>query len=181
MKKASILFAEKGFEGTTLQSVANAVGITKAAVYHYFDTKQSIYDAIVIDLLERLDTYVRAHTELDTTHELRLKSLMISHADFFHSNYSPFVTLLHGTAGLSRPITDKEAIVRDRYEHFVREIISAGTTDGAFVAGRIDTTARAVLSMLNWMSRWYKPQGGQKARDFAEEYFALVWLGLKPR
>lgn len=99
LSEASKLFAVQGYDNTTLQSVAAAVGITKAAIYHYYPTKQAMCDAIVVDLLARLDEYVHRHIETDAPHPVRLKQFMLAHADFFEKNYAAFVTLLQGMGG----------------------------------------------------------------------------------
>lgn len=177
---AARLFAQHGYEGTSLQQVAAAVGITKAAIYHYFPTKQVMYEAIVIDLLDRLDIQVRGCVDA-TDHAGRLRQVMIGHAEFFEANYTEFVTLLHGVSGLSRVISESEASVRDRYENFVREVVANGIEAGAFTQGEVKVIARACLSLLNWMSRWYRPGGALRARAFAEDYFEMIYLGLKPR
>ena len=51
---AAALFAEKGFDNTSLQDVATAVGVTKAGLYHYFPTKHALFEAIVLDTLRDL-------------------------------------------------------------------------------------------------------------------------------
>jgi AcrR family transcriptional regulator len=43
---AGRLFAERGFEATTIDDIAEAAGLTKGAVYHYFDTKESVFQAV---------------------------------------------------------------------------------------------------------------------------------------
>jgi AcrR family transcriptional regulator len=181
LSQAAILFAEHGYEGTSLQEVAAAVGITKAAVYHYFPTKQVMYEAIVVDILERLDSHVRTSVEGVAGHRERLRQIMLSHADFFEANYTAFVTLIHGISGLSRPVSEAETAVRDRYEGLVRDAVRAGKKSGDLKVTHPDVAARAVLSMLNWMSRWYRPSGSKRAREFADEYFSIVYDGLRPR
>jgi AcrR family transcriptional regulator len=178
---AAKLFAEKGFEGASLQDVAKAVGISKAAVYHYFPTKQVIYDEIVIDLLSRLRLHVCNGIDDTADYGERLRQLMTSHAEFFEANYTEFVTLLHGFGGLSRDIGEGLVSVRDAYEIMVRELMTSAKRDGALDIGDPAIATRAVLSMLNWMARWYKPGGRLSAREFAEEYFTLIYNGLRPR
>lgn len=181
LKVAAKLFAARGFEATTLQNVAVEIGITKAALYHYYPTKQAMYDAIVAHLLEQLQVWVRRQVDSAAPYEVQLKQLMISHAEFFEENYTAFVTLLHGVAGLNRQFSPAEAAIRDRYEGFVRDLVAAGSTDGSFVTTQAEDTTRAILSLLNWMSRWYRPDGSRRAREFAEIYFNLIWNGLRPR
>jgi AcrR family transcriptional regulator len=45
------LFAERGFEGTAIQDVADAVGVSKQAVLHYFESKAKLREAVLADLL----------------------------------------------------------------------------------------------------------------------------------
>ena len=47
LREAMRCFASNGFRGTTTREIAAAVGITEAALYRYFPSKQSLYDAIV--------------------------------------------------------------------------------------------------------------------------------------
>ena len=177
---AARLFAEKGYEQTSLQDVADAIGLSKAAVYHYFPTKQAIYDGIVIELLEGLLHHVRAGVEQAGANGDRLRAFMRSHADYFERNYISFVTVLHGVGGIGRTITDDRQIqVRNEYEKLLRGILSEGVANGSFVVEDVHAASIAVLSMLNWMSRWYKPGKGKRAEDVAEEYFKMLYFGLR--
>ena len=54
------LFARHGVGGTSLQMIADAVGVTKAAVYHQFNTKDEIILAAAEDELARLEAVVAA-------------------------------------------------------------------------------------------------------------------------
>jgi AcrR family transcriptional regulator len=181
LSHAAKLFAEKGFDGASLQDVAKAVGISKAAVYHYFPTKQDIYDDIVIDLLSRLRTAVQDRIESSAPFSEQLRQMMTGHAEFFESNYESFVTLLHGFGGLSRTLGKGQVSVRDEYETMIRKLMTDAKASGDLTMGDPAICARAVLSMLNWMARWYRPGGRLSAHDFAEEYYSLIYNGLKPR
>jgi AcrR family transcriptional regulator len=56
---AMALFAEHGAAGTSLQMIADALGVTKAAVYHQFRTKEEIVQAVVQPALDQLDTILQ--------------------------------------------------------------------------------------------------------------------------
>src|SRR5215510_4409705 len=55
---ALALFAEHGISGTSLQMIADAIGVTKAAVYHQYNTKDQIVLAVAQVVLARLETAV---------------------------------------------------------------------------------------------------------------------------
>jgi TetR/AcrR family transcriptional regulator, cholesterol catabolism regulator len=63
---ALALFASRGFEGTTVEAVADALGYTKPALYYYFEDKEAIFKSIVLDSLweanERIEL-IRAREE----------------------------------------------------------------------------------------------------------------------
>jgi AcrR family transcriptional regulator len=80
---ASALFAEKGYETASLQDVADAVGVTKAGLYHYFSTKQALFDAIVLNTLEELHETASAAIAAQPDHRSRLIGFMSRSRDIF--------------------------------------------------------------------------------------------------
>jgi AcrR family transcriptional regulator len=60
IEAALVLFAEHGISGTSLQMIADAIGVTKAAVYHQYNTKDEIVLAVAEIILPRLEAAVTA-------------------------------------------------------------------------------------------------------------------------
>jgi AcrR family transcriptional regulator len=173
------LFAENGFENTSLQDVGRSVGVSKAAVYHYFPSKQDMYDEIVVGLLQGLYRHVEAAVAGARDEDL-VAIFMRSHADYFERNFSGFVTLLHGVGGLRAQTRSARQIrVRDEYEAFLRELLVRAAASGHLKLDDAALTAKAILSMLNWMARWYKPGGGRSAVEIAEQYYSILYRGLR--
>ncbi|EWM42258.1 bacterial regulatory s, tetR family protein [Bordetella holmesii 41130] len=54
LEAAAALFARSGYEGSSIADLACAIGVSKAAIYHYYPTKQDIYDAIIVEVLSGL-------------------------------------------------------------------------------------------------------------------------------
>ena len=179
LRVASNLFAHGGFAATSLMDIASAVGVSKAAVYHYFPTKQVIYEAIVTDLLQRLHDHVAAALPPESEPAAqRLQAAMRAHAEFFESNYTEYVTLLHGFGGLNRVVSDEERAIRKQYESLFRGIVSSGIASGAFREANAAVVALGALSMLNWMTRWFDPKGARRAVEFADDYFDMLAHGI---
>ncbi len=107
--------------------------------------------------------------------------MTVEHAEFFEANYAEYVTLLHGVAGLNRVVGDEERSIRDRYEGLYRIVMAEGLAAGDLRIDDPAIAARAVLSMLNWMTRWFDPKGPQRATSFAESYFDIVAHGVLKR
>ncbi|TGR64421.1 TetR/AcrR family transcriptional regulator [bacterium M00.F.Ca.ET.194.01.1.1] len=180
LDKAAELFARDGYEGASLGSVADAIGITKAAIYHYFPNKKEIYEAIIVRTLEGLLQAVSEEVEKDRGAEERLSRFMSAHAAYFESHYYNFVTLLVGYGGMENALMIEEAQkLRASYEELLRTIVAEGIEDGSFRNSDAPTISRAILSMLNWMVRWFKPGQGRPAEDFAKDYCQLILRGMR--
>lgn len=180
LDEAAKLFAEKGYETSSLSELASAMGVSKAAVYHYFETKQQIYDAIILDTLHGLVGTVREAVRQESGARDKLKHFMTAHARYFEANRYGFVVMLVGFSGMESPQFHAEAMVlRDGYERELRSIIEEGIASGVF--GNVDVvmTGRAILSLLSWMVRWFKPDGGASAEELVLQYFNLLLGGLE--
>jgi AcrR family transcriptional regulator len=179
MEEAALLFARSGYENSALADVAASLGMSKAAIYHYFATKQDIYDAIIIDVLSGLTAAVSAEVAREQTPDGRLRRFMLAHARYFEARHAGFVTMLIGYSGMSARYRDDAARLRGEYEQRLRSLIADGVERGAFRDVDPIATGRAILSMLNWMARWYKPGQGQTAESVADGYYDLLLGGLR--
>nr|WP_198168906.1 TetR/AcrR family transcriptional regulator [Bordetella flabilis] len=179
LDEAARLFARSGYENSSMADVAASLGVSKAAIYHYFGTKQDVYDAIILDVLSGLTAAVAAEVEAQADPVERLRRFMLAHARYFEAHHAAFVTMLIGYSGMSPGYRDDAARLRDDYEARLRALIAEGAAHGVFRDLDPAGTGRAVLSMLNWMARWYKPGQGQDAEAVAAGYFDLLLGGLR--
>jgi AcrR family transcriptional regulator len=180
LDEAAILFARSGFEASSLSDLAEETGISKAGIYHYFRTKQDIYDAIIVQTLRRLVEHVETAIMDASGPRAQLLVFMTAHAEFFEHNYWSFRAMLVGFSDMETREVRQEAVdLRERYEHLLRWIIAEGVARGKFREVDPATTGRAVLSMLNWMARWFHPRGTKTAPQVAREYADLLFRGLE--
>jgi AcrR family transcriptional regulator len=178
---AAELFAREGFENVGLAQLADSVGISKAGIYHYFAAKHEILDAIVVTTLDGLMQAVAGATEQACTPREKFVTFMTAHAAYFEANYWAFTAMLVGFSGISSSPTRAMVVERrDAYEALLREIVAEGVRSGDFRPVELATASRAVLSMLNWMARWFHPSGPGRAEEFAKAYAELLLDGLGP-
>ncbi len=176
---AASLFADKGYDAGSIGDLATALGISKAAIYHYFSTKQEIFDAIILRALQEL----RQRTdEAVTRHQApadQLRAFMQAHANCFETHYHEFIAMFVAFGNMKEQNQRQEAVrLRTEHEALLRGILKAGVADGSFGAIDLGTTSGAILSMLNWMARWFHPGGPQTAVQIADGYFDLMVAGM---
>jgi AcrR family transcriptional regulator len=178
LNAAADLFARCGYENSSIADLAAALGVSKAAIYHYYTTKQAIYDAIILDVLAGLTQAVSEAVAAESSSSQRLRAFMLAHANYFESHHPHFVTMLIGYSGMEVGDRQDASRLRDEYEQLLRAILTEGMHNGEFRQRDVAASGRAVLSMLNWMARWYRPGGPQSAEAIVTDYFDLLIGGM---
>jgi len=173
------LFGHRGVDGTSISDIAEQVHLTKATIYHYFVSKEEIYSEIVTDTLERLVASLEAAVSASDSADDQLRNYMRAYARFIEENFWTFTTMAIGFGGIQRDNQRSQAVqLRGQAREILRGIIRAGTKSGVFRKTDVKTTAVAILSMLNWMMRWYDRQGPKRAVQFAADFADLTLQGL---
>lgn len=178
LEEAARLFTEKGYEAASMQELAEALGLSKAALYHHFRSKEDLLREISLRALEGLLEATReATTHPDPEEALRL--FMEAHARYFEERRSFFVAMLQGLESLS---SEKRAVIvtlRDRYEASLRSLLERGMEARRFRPLDAALAGRGILGMLNWMIRWFRPGGPMRAEEVARFYYHLLLRGLR--
>jgi len=133
---ALVIFGKKGFDGLTLEAVADAMGYTKPALYYYFRNKEEILTSLVIDSLrEARDRMLWITEELKSPRE-RVRDLISYYMDQNFSRRGYFSMHHHIKGFLERALgeADREEIARLSQEipHLVISMIAEGVDSGEF-------------------------------------------------
>ena len=102
LEAALDLFAAQGFDGTSLQEIADRLGVTKAAVYYHFRTKDELLLALVRPALDELIRLVEANGSRESRH--RGQGIGVAgYVDYLLRNRSLAGYLVRDAAAMSRP------------------------------------------------------------------------------
>lgn len=179
---AARLFGKVGFERCSMQDISDATNVSKGTLYHYFKTKQDIYDAIFLSTLKKMYVFVDQSIDKKASARDQLIAFFRAHAEYFDTHYWDFNATVLGVAGVSSSAMRHEAVeLRDRYESILREIVRRGIETGEFALEEPSMPTRAALSMVNWMPRWYRPNGARSAADIAISFAHLLLDGFRRR
>ncbi len=157
---AAELFESKGFDQTSMNDIAQALGLGRSAVYHYFRNKEEILAGLV-ESESRTPSHeleaIRAATDLSASEKLR--RAIVSGIIRRLSERSRFNLLSRLEPQIPedlRPLYDKgRRHILDLYVQLIEE----GIASGEFRDVNPKIAAFAVIGMANWTSRWYSPKG----------------------
>ena len=174
-------FVERGFEATSVNDIASALGVTKAGLYHYISSKEALFLEILSLGMDWLDEDVIKPVRGIEDPEARLRETIRRHALLTACN-EPWITELLGEMQALR-MPDRETIlVRKRtYVGMVRHMFNELAAAGRLRDHDHTVAVYSALGMIVWIPRWLNPKGrlsrDQVAADVAT--FALNAL-LKP-
>ena len=169
-------FKERGYHATTLDDIAERIGVRKTALYHYFPDKEAILYECHRESLTELDRLMKEARELDTASE-QLAHVIREHVRVMTDTLEGSPLAFEVTA--FSPERQKEMIAaRDRYEREIRRIIDRGIEEGEF--RRVDSKIAvfAVLGAINWIARWYSPEGSVHAPELGAQFAEHLVGGL---
>jgi TetR/AcrR family transcriptional regulator, cholesterol catabolism regulator len=175
---AAKIISEKGFDAMTMNDIAQAVGMTKAGIYHYIEGKQNMLFAIMNYGMDKLDNGVIAPASQVEDAERRLISIIHYHAKLLTEGNTAITVLVDEVAGLSS-LQRKKIIQRKRvYFDFIRNTLESLKVEGKLKD--VDTTVAAfsILGMLLWISRWYRADGKLSSEQVADEVLKVAVGGM---
>lgn len=174
------LFAEKGYEATSMRDISNAAGVSKALLYHHFASKDDIYARISFSATESLYSFVEARIPEDGTACDKVRAYMVAAATFFSDHRSAWIAASNAFwSDPDRHRLETRVARRRQFEQRLRDLISEGIASGEFNAVDPAMAGRLILSGINWMHRWYDPEKGLTAEEIVDQYADILLGGLK--
>ncbi len=179
---AGIIF-EKGFDATSMSDIAEAVGMTKAGIYHYIPGKKDLLFALMSYAMDRLEMQVIAPALEIQSAEARLQSIIDNHVRLITGSHSEegfgvLSILTDELAGLT--FENRQIIIARKRAYFdlVRATIVELETQGK--TRNIDSTVAtfSVFGTIMWLSRWYKTSGALTSEQIATEISNILLNGM---
>jgi TetR/AcrR family transcriptional regulator, cholesterol catabolism regulator len=170
------LFRDRGFDATSVSDIARALGLTKAGLYHHFDSKEALLFEIMMFGLDKVRDEVILPVRAIGDPEERLRQLITRHARITTRGHGAVAHLQDEIRALPPPS-------RKQVEHRMRVYFDLvrGTLDELHAAGRLCEVDRTVatfslIGMILWLPRWFR-QDGRLTQDHVAENIANLALG----
>ena len=175
-RAAAQLFRDRGFDATSVSDVARALGLTKAGLYHHFESKEALLYEIMTFGLERVRDEVVVPIRPIRDPEERLRQLIVRHARIA-TRAQGAVTHLNDEiralpAGPRKQIEEKMRLYFDLIRNILLELQAAGRLRDVHPT----VAAFSVLGMILWLPRWFR-QGRALTQEQVAEEIANVALG----
>ena len=175
---ASALFHAHGYSGTSVRDIARAVDIQGASLYAHVTSKQDVLWSIVERTADRFEAAADAIDAADPGavtfgRGVYLIALVRAHVGVVTDDIERASVFVHEWRALQGHRREEIARRRDAYEGRFRTVIGDGVRTGAFHAVDPVVTSAYILTALNGLVSWYKPDGRLSERAIADTYADL--------
>jgi len=183
IRAAAKVFRERGFHGTTMQQIADAVGLQKGSLYHHIASKEELLNEVVIAGLTQLGERLEAVVTSSLPPAQKLRQLIETHIRYAAENLDiATVVLFEHRAMLDFPALRAEYVARrDFFESQFRKAIQEGVDSGDFCPVDVPIVAQALLGAHNWLVMWYRPDGRLSPPEIASVIAEVFLRGLAAR
>lgn len=168
LEAAAELFAERGYAGTNLRDVADALGMSRPGLYYHFPSKEKMLEAIIEELTLSAERQLAAVAENhDSDPEEALRLVVDITTQWLLDHYVFFRVLDRSEAEIPAGLRmSNDASKRAILEYFVA-IIDRGIAAGRFRPVDSHVAALAISGMRNWAAWWFKPDGRLSTKEIA--------------
>jgi len=160
LDNAAQLFAKRGYPATSMNQVAEACGLSKATLYHYYRDKYSLLVSIAEDHVTRLAGLVEDEATLKLKGEARLRHLIKRIVEEYADSQNAHRVLTEDVKFLEEAdrqrVLDKERLVVAGVARAVAEMRGDKTDAPQHLSKPL---TMLLFGMINWMFTWMKPGG----------------------
>jgi TetR/AcrR family transcriptional regulator, cholesterol catabolism regulator len=177
-RTAAQIFRDRGFDGTSVSDVARALGLTKAGLYHYFDSKEALLFEIMSFGLDRVRDEVIVPISGITDPEDRLRQMIVRHARIATRGQGAIAHLGDEIRSLP-PSARKQIEQRMRvYFDLVRDTLAELKAARRLRDVDLTVATFSLIGMILWLPRWFRQDGRLTQAQVAEQIANLAMGGV---
>ena len=182
-RTAAQLFRDRGFDATSVSDVARALGLTKAGLYHHFESKEALLFEIMMFGLDKVRDEVLIPGRTIRDPEDRLRQFIARHARIATRGQGAVAHLGDEIRALPqsarREIEQRQRVYLDLLRRTLAELKSQRKLQA------VDPTVAAfsIIGMILWLPRWFRQNGRLSQDEVADAIAAMALEGIlrKPR
>lgn len=173
------LFARRGYQRTSLQEVADALGVTKPALYYYYRSKEDLLFEITSFVMDQVTADLLAVLGSGGSPLEKLRDLIGRYVRFFAA-HSDELTIMSTEVDALGPERREVILGRQReYLRLVRGVVRDLLAEHPGTSLDETSVAFALLGGMNWIFKWYDPAGRVTPEKLADDFTRLFCFGLQ--
>ena len=180
LSAAAQAFVENGYAATSIEDIANRLGVSKPTIYYHAGGKQALLGASFGLALDAYSAAVDEGAAAGQTGRDRLYAVV--------HQYVEITTTIHGRClhrvpdvELTPDVRDRLRAVKRKVDARIRDLLREGVRDGSLRTADIRMSTFAISGAMNSIAQWYSPDGKLEPGEIAERLWDAFAEGVRPR
>jgi AcrR family transcriptional regulator len=178
LEVATRLFKEKGYHNTSMQDIADGLGVQKASLYHYIESKEQLLRRLLKRAAAILGAQIDEIYEAELSPAEKLRQALQNHAVTMMEHLNLVSVYLSEYRNLPPQQLEQILATRKHYERVLIRILEDGIASGDFRPVNVKMTLLGLLGMFNWTHQWFSPDGELTPQEIAAILTDLAMRGL---
>jgi TetR/AcrR family transcriptional regulator len=180
IRAAAQCFNRSGFHGTSMDDIAAHLGVTKPALYRYVKNKHEVLHACFTMVMDMSFRHLEIGEKTGANGLDKLQITMRGYLEDLMGKLGHPVVLLEEGALLPEQL---RSLIRsrDEMERRYRAIVEEGMRDGSVIPCNPKLAVFALFGAINWVPKWYRPDGEWSAAYIAETLVDLITRSIAAR
>ncbi|MCC7297167.1 MAG: TetR family transcriptional regulator [Bacteroidia bacterium] len=179
MSTAQKMMRSNGYQGTSMRDIAAALQIEAASLYNHISSKEEILRSTCFGMADKFITGINEVNDIYFNAEEKLAMAVRNHIKVLTENLNASFVFIHEWRNLAEESRKEFVSLRDEYENQFRKILETGEEEGLFNEVNNKFAVLTILSSLNWVVEWYRPDGEMNPQQIAEKLNEFILTGLK--
>lgn len=177
---AEEVFADRGYQATSMDDIAERVGVSKPMIYEYFGSKEGLLVACIRDVRTQLTAAVTDAVVGAADPEQALRRGLVAFFEFTANRRRAWDLMLRSEAAVAGRAALAEIEEARREQTAIDMVLLRGFYPDA-PERDIEAAAEIVVGACERLSLWFVARDDVTAEEAAEHLMRLVWFGMKPR
>ena len=177
LQAAADCFGEQGYRATTLETIAERLGISRVTLYRYCPSKEELLIRVFERSIAIFQRDLRQICSQPIAPEEKLRQI-IRHQVRLMADHRNFLTVFFSEeSNLPQEIAKRARAERRVYDGLIEDVVAEGIKTGHLAPLPVKLVSFAILGMCNWLYQWYQPEGPLSADEVARNFIQLVEQG----
>jgi AcrR family transcriptional regulator len=179
LSRSAKLFAEHGYTGTSITMIADACGVSKALMYHYYSSKDAVLFDLLADHLQHLVTVVEAAARSEGDAEPRLLAISGALLEAYRGADAEHQVQISSLKLLPPAQQETLKALERRLVAIVSEALAEAIPEAAAKPHLLKPLTMSLFGMLNWHYLWFRDGKGISRGTYAKMVTSLVVAGAE--
>ncbi len=173
------LFRNKGYHATSMQDLADVVGLQKGSLYHYISSKEDLLMKIVERAMRALVAKAEATEKENLGPAEKLLRAIQEQVEVVASNLGSLTIFIRDTHALTPEQKEIIRAGRRRYRDLYDKILRQGIAEGVFREVDTRLVSLALFGMGNSIYQWYQADGRRGTEEIGQAFADMLVNGIR--